>query len=54
MESNIKEEELINITGGAAISATLLNALARAGQFLYDLGMSVGTAIRMISKKKYC
>ena len=51
----IKEEELPNIKGGiSAIPATMINAFARAGQFLYDLGRNLGTAVRMIGKKKRC
>ena len=51
----IKEEELTNIKGGlSVIPATMINAFARAGQFLYDLGRNLGTAVRMIGKKKSC
>lgn len=50
----MKNEELIKITGGTSISASLINSIARAGEFLYKLGKSLGTAIRMIGKKKYC
>lgn len=51
----IKKDELISIRGGASlVPATVLNALARTGQFLYDLGRNLGTAIRMIGKKKSC
>ena len=50
----LKEEELLNIKGGVSVSATVINAFARAGQLLYDLGRSLGTAIRMIGKKKAC
>ena len=50
----IKSEELTNIRGGSIISATVLNALARTGQLLYELGRNLGTAVRMIGKKKAC
>ena len=51
----IKEEELTKIKGGiSAVPATLINAFARAGQFLYDLGRNLGTAVHMIGKKKRC
>lgn len=48
------EQELININGGAAVNATWLNAVARSIQVIYDLGRSLGTALRMISKKITC
>lgn len=50
----LEAENLIKIEGGASINASLLNAIARAGEFLYDLGRSLGTAIRMIRSKKRC
>lgn len=50
--SKMSNENLIKVEGGAAINASLLNAIARAGEFLYDLGRSLGTAIRMIRGKK--
>lgn len=55
MPMKVQEKDLVNIRGGASmISATVLNAIARTGQFLYDLGRNLGTAVRMIGKKKIC
>lgn len=49
------ETELFNIYGGATqISASLLNAIARGVNSLYNLGRAFGTAIRMIVKGKSC
>lgn len=52
--SKISNEKLITIEGGASINASLLNAIARAGEFFYDLGRSLGTIARMIYSKKKC
>lgn len=52
--SKMSNENLIKVEGGDAINASLLNAIARAGEFLYDLGRSLGTAFRMIRGKKKC
>ena len=50
----MKKEELIEITGGAGVSATMLNAIARCINALYSLGKAFGTGIRMIVNKKTC
>ncbi len=50
----INNNKLTEIRGGAGISATVINAVARAGTFLYELGRNLGTAVRMIGKKKTC
>lgn len=50
----IQNEELINITGGTAINASLINAIARGAEFLYNLGRSIGSSLRMIITKKSC
>lgn len=47
-------QELINVVGGATINASWLNALARGIEVVYNLGRSLGTAIRMIVKKTKC
>ncbi len=47
------EEELINITGGG-LSASLLNALSRGVETIYNLGRAFGTAINMIIKGRRC
>ena len=48
-------EELLNTTGGAAgLSATLLNAISRGIQTVYDLGKACGTALRMLFSGKKC
>ncbi len=48
------KEELINVTGGAAINASWLNAIARGVEVVYNLGRSFGTAVRMIIKGSRC
>ena len=50
----MKKEELIKVQGGAPISATMINAVARCLGALYDLGRALGTGIRMIRGKNYC
>ena len=47
------EEELIEITGGG-ISASLMNAISRGIETIYNLGRAFGTAINMIIKGKRC
>lgn len=50
----MSQQELININGGATVNASWLNALARGIVTLYDLGRSLGTALRMIISKTKC
>jgi hypothetical protein len=51
----MKKEELLKVQGGASgVSATMLNAIARCVDVLYNLGRALGTGIRMVSGKKYC
>ena len=49
----MNNKELAEIKGGA-ITATMLNAVARCIDSLYSLGRSLGTGIRMIFSKKTC
>ena len=49
----MNQEELINIQGGG-INATMINAIARGITSMYELGRSIGSAIRRIGKKSIC
>ncbi len=51
---NIEKQELLQIRGGSSISGTVLNAIVKGVQFLYELGQALGTSIRRMSKKNYC
>ena len=51
----LEKEQLLKIYGGsAAISATMLNAIARGVTVMYSLGRAFGSAIRYVFGKKYC
>jgi hypothetical protein len=47
------KEELIKVKGGA-ISAQVLNAIARGINTLYNLGQAVGSVLRRALRKKIC
>lgn len=49
----LTDQELFKVQGGA-ISASLLNAVARAINTFLDLGRTIGSAIRRIYSKNYC
>lgn len=53
---NINKEELLQIRGGASsiISGTVLSAIIRGGQLIYNIGQALGTSISRIFSKKYC
>lgn len=48
------KEELFEIKGGAGINASLLNAIARCVEALYNLGRAAGTGIKMFFSKSSC
>ncbi len=50
----LEKDELLEINGGASISATLINALSRAVSLITDLGRSLGSAIRRTMSGAYC
>ena len=49
----LSKEELYSIKGGS-VSAALLNAISRIISTLYNLGQSVGSALRRARDKNYC
>ncbi len=49
----LNKQELLLVTGGA-ITASLLNALARGITTIVDLGRALGTAIRRIASDHIC
>ena len=48
------KEELIDVKGGGTLSASLLNAISRAAETIYNLGRSLGSSIRMIISGSKC
>lgn len=49
----LKDEELINISGGS-ISASMINYLVKGIEAIFELGQSLGTAIRRTKENKIC
>ena len=48
----MENKDLINIYGGAiSINSTLINAAARLGTLILELGRSLGSAIRRTKEK---
>lgn len=53
----MSNKELINVRGGATstyTSAAFLNALARGISVLYDLGVSLGSTLKLVISGKKC
>ncbi len=50
----LRKEELLDVVGGATISATLINAVTRAITVIIDLGKSLGSAIRRTISGNVC
>lgn len=49
----LEKKELLSVNGGT-ISATFLNAIARTGSLILELGRSVGSSIRRIFTNTLC
>ena len=49
----IKQEEMKSVNGGS-ITSSMINAISKVVQTIYDLGKSTGSAIRRIVTKNYC
>lgn len=50
----LNNKALMNVSGGAKISAAMLNAASRLLTTFVDLGRSLGTAIRRLSNGSVC
>ena len=50
----LKKEEMKKIKGGAGMTPTLLNALARAVSTMFTIGQAVGSAVRRAVRGSYC
>ena len=49
----LKQEQLKNINGGA-ITSSMLNAISKAVNTIYELGRQTGSALRRLVKNSYC
>ena len=49
----LQERDLVNIVGGA-VSATMINAVARAVSTLIELGRIIGSSISRIKNNNMC
>ena len=50
----LQKQELVCIYGGASFSATLVNAVIKGFQSLFNLGKSLGTSLYQAINGKYC
>ena len=50
----INRNELYNIIGGAALTGTMLNAIAKGVTSIYNIGRALGSALRRAISGKYC
>lgn len=50
----LKEEEMFKIIGGINISGTLLNAIAKLINTIFDVGRAIGSALSMARSGKKC
>lgn len=50
----LTDKELYEIKGGAAITSTFLNSVARLITTILDFGRTIGSSIARYKNKKYC
>lgn len=50
----LKNKELLEITGGGIFTAAFFNAFARTASTLFELGKSLGTSIVRSLNGRYC
>ena len=51
---NLETKELENVVGGLSISGSLITAFTKAISTVYDIGKSLGTAIRRVASNGIC
>lgn len=51
---NLNKEMLLNINGGLSISGSLVNAFTKAINSIFEVGRSLGGAIRRINNGNLC
>lgn len=49
----LNKNELLKVTGGA-LTATMMNALAKGAGLLFEIGQAIGSAIRRAITKTTC
>ena len=50
----LNNNQLLKVNGGATISGTLINAIAKIINTLLDVGRAIGSAINMTKNKTKC
>ena len=50
----LKNDEMTKVTGGSIISASLLNAINKTVQIIFELGQSLGSSIRRLVIGEKC
>lgn len=50
----ISKREMINVEGGASISASMLSAIYKTIDTIFSIGEALGSYIRRASEKKMC
>ena len=50
----LNKNQLLSVVGGVSISGTLINSFVRGITAIFDIGRSIGTAIRRIRSGNIC
>jgi len=50
----LNNDELMMVVGGINITGTILNAISRGVEIIFEIGKSIGTALRRSISDKMC
>ena len=50
----MEKNELLQIVGGVSITGTLLSSIYKVGNLIFEIGRSLGSAIRRVSSGSMC
>ena len=50
----MEKNELLQIIGGVNITGTLLSSIYKVGNLIFEIGRSLGSAIRRVSSGSMC
>ena len=50
----MEKNELLQIVGGVNITGTLLSSIYKVGNLIFEIGRSLGSAIRRVSSGSMC
>lgn len=51
---SLTKEEMFQVSGGAAITYSWINAITKAVTLVYQVGQAIGSTLRRVTSRNYC